>query len=127
MLLEFLNSALIDSSFFYVYFGIIIISLGALVLMNIQWNKSMTTHAFFIKNHQMLKVNPSQINKPIMTRESFIDWLTLIQSRTSEKDDKEDNTSSYFTSDFKIRGGQLCKAAACSPFLKNIVFSSSFY
>lgn len=116
MLLEFLNSALMDSSFFYLYFGILIISLGKFVLMNIQWNKSMATHSLFIKNHQLMKVNPSQINKPIMTREPFIDWLTLVHSKTSEKDDKEDHTSSYFTSDFKIRGGQLCKAAACLPF-----------
>src|SRR5699024_1614343 len=121
MLLEVLNSTLIDSSFFYLYFGIILISLGSLVLMNIQWNKSMTTNSFTLYNHQMMKVNPRQMSKPVMTREPFVDWLTLTHSRINRNDDKEDDSASYFTSDFKIRGGRLCQAAACSPFLKNTV------
>ena len=77
---------------------------------------------FFGDKHQNIKVNLSQMKRPLITNESFVVWLIITFKRIDEKDDKEDNPSSYFKNEFKIRGGQLWKGTSCSQPLKNIVF-----
>lgn len=122
MFLELLNNAFIDSSLFYFYFGIILVSFGFTYFINFHNNDSVMSDYFLGDKHQNIKVNLSHMKKSLIINESFIVWLIITFKRTDEKDDKEDNSSSYFKNEFKIRGGQLWKETSCSQPLKNIDF-----
>lgn len=125
MFLEILNHAFIDSSFVYLYFGILFISLGAMYIIKMQSNRSMMGSSFFVEKHQTMKVNLDDLEKPLAVNESLRTWLILTFQRKDEKDGKEDDLSSYFKNNFKIRGGQLWKETAYARSLKNITFLSS--
>jgi|SRR5699024_6594878 len=120
MFFELLNQVFLESSFLYLYVGIILLTFG-LMYFNHLYNKHFMHNGYVWNDrHQNTKINLSQLNKPCMTNESFIVWLIIICKRTDEKDDKEDSNHSYFTHRLKIRGGQLWKQTACSLRLRNI-------
>lgn len=121
MFLELLNNAVMDSSFFYFYFGITLVSFGMMYLIDFHPIESVTSNYFLSDEHQNIKIKLNQMKKPLIINESFIVWLIITFKRIDEKDDKEDNSSSYFTNEFKIRGGQIWKETYCSQPLKNIV------
>ncbi|MCM3740302.1 hypothetical protein M3210_08465 [Oceanobacillus luteolus] len=121
MFLELLNNAVIDSSLFYFYFGILLVSFGFMYLINHHNVDSFVSGYFWENKHQNIKVNLSQLKKPFIINEPFIVWLIITFKRIDEKDDKEENIASYFNNEFKIRGGQIWKETSCSrPFI-NIV------
>lgn len=118
MFLELLNNAFMDSSFFYLYFGIILVSLGFMYLIHLHNNHLVSCNFFFADKHQYIKINFNSIWKPLVIHESFIVWFITTFRRIEEKDDKEDILSSYFKKDFKIRGGQVWTKTAYSQPLK---------
>lgn len=120
MFLELINSTIVDSSFFYLYFGIILISFGAMYFINVQRNKSMKNDYSFVEEYQNISLG--QMDKPLITNESFVIWIIIRFKRIDEKDDKVDNSSSYFKNKFKIRGGQSWKEKAYSLNFINIAF-----
>lgn len=122
MLLELLNNAILDSTFFYLSLGIILITFGVMYLNNINNKYFIDNYYLFNDKHQIKKVNVSQIENPLITNESLVVWLIITFKRIDEKDDKADNVSSYFTSKFKIRGGQTWKETTYSLTLENIAF-----
>ncbi|WP_405096924.1 hypothetical protein [Oceanobacillus sp. FSL H7-0719] len=122
MFLELLNNAFIDSTLFYLYFGIILVSFGIMYFINIHNNHSVISDYFYGHKQENTKSNLSHMRKPIIINESFAIWLIITFKRINEKDDKEDNSPSYFKNEFKIRGGQLWKETSYSQPLKNIVF-----
>src|SRR5699024_1406126 len=122
MFLELINNAFLDSSFFYLYMGIILITFGVIYFNNLYNKHFVESDYLFGDKHQNTKINISHLEKPLITNEPFVVWLIITFKRIDEKDDKEDNSPSYFNSKFKIRGGQSWKETAYSLTLKNIVF-----
>lgn len=122
MFLELLNNAFTDSSLFYLYFGIILVSFGAMHIIHFHNNNPLMDDYLFVDKHQNIKISLTYMEKALITTKPFLDWLILTFKRIDEKDDKEDNSFSYFNRALKIRGGQLWKKTACSQPLKNIVF-----
>jgi len=122
MFLELINNAFLDSSFFYLYMGIILITFGVIYFNNLYNKHFVESDYLFGDKHQNTKINISHLEKPLITNELFVVWLIITFKRIDEKDDKEDNSPSYFNSKFKIRGGQSWKETAYSQTLKNIVF-----
>ncbi|RKD27077.1 hypothetical protein BEP19_00445 [Ammoniphilus oxalaticus] len=108
MFLELINNAFIDSSF-YLYLGTILITFGVYYQLN---NIFIESDYLFYNKHQNTKVNFSHM-ETFVINESIVIWLIITFKRIDEKDDKEDNSSSYFKNLFKIRGGQLWKETFC--------------
>lgn len=104
MILELLNTAFLDSTFFYLYLGILLITFGVMYF-NKLYNKNFIDSYSFREQEQYTKININQLEKRFVINESFVDWLIIAFKRIDEKDDKEDNSNSYFKSEFKIRGG----------------------
>lgn len=122
MFLELLSNAFLDSSFLYLYLGIVLVTFSMIYVSHLYTRHFMNQHYIFGDHHQHTKINVIHIEKPLKTNESFVDWFIITFRRIDEKDDKEDNLSSYFKSKFKIRGGKLWMETAYSPSLKNIAF-----
>src|SRR5699024_7432210 len=122
MFLELLNNAFLDSTFFYLYLGIILITFGVMYFNNL-YNKHFIDNDYvFSDNHQMIKIDINCLEKPLITNEPFVVWLIITFKRIDEKEDEEDNFPSYFKGMFKIRGGQSWNETAYSLTLKNIAF-----
>ena len=122
MFLELIDHAFFDSSFLYLYLGIMLITFGVTYFNNIYGKHFLGSDFLFGHKHQNSKINLSQMERPLIINESFVIWLIITFKRIDEKDDKADNSSSYFKLIAKIRGGQLWKETAYSRPLKNIVF-----
>lgn len=122
MFLELLNNAFLDSTFFYLYLSIILITFGVMYFNHLYNKHFIDSNYLFSDKHQNTKININHLEKPFITNESFVVRLIITFKRIDEKDDKEDNFSSYFKSKFKIRGGQSWNETAYSLSLKNIAF-----
>lgn len=104
MFFELINTAFFDSTFFYLYLGLVVITFG-IILLNHLYNKHFIKgHFLFNDKHQTSKINLNQIEKPVIINESFVVWLIITFKRIDEEDDKADKSASYFK--FKIRGGE---------------------
>jgi|SRR5699024_1231593 len=106
MFLELFNNAFIDSSIFYLYFGVILMTIGIMYFVNLHHNNAIVRESFFVDKHQKIKINLSHMEKALIINEPFIVWLIIAFKRIDEKDDKADNFSSYFKNELKIRGGE---------------------
>lgn len=122
MFLELFNNAFMDSSIFYLYFGVILMTIGIMYFVNLHHNNPIVRDYFFVDKHQSSKIDLSAIGKTLIINEPFITWLIITFKRTDENDGKEDVIASYFKNEFKIRGGQLWKETAYSHSLESIVF-----
>lgn len=122
MFLELINNAFLDSSFYYLHLGIILITFGVIYFNNLYNKHFVESNYLFGDTYPNTKINMSYIEKPFIMNEPLLVWLIITFKRIDEKDDKEDKSSSYFKSTFKIRGGQLWKETAYSLTLKNIDF-----
>ncbi|MFD1066915.1 hypothetical protein [Oceanobacillus locisalsi] len=123
MFLELIQNAFIDSSFFYMYFGVMLMTMGIMYFVHFHHNHPLVYDSVFGDKRQNAKIDISHLGKTFVINEPFIIWLIIICKRIDEKDDKNDNVSSYFKKELKIRGGQLRKEMAYSQPLKNIVLS----
>jgi len=121
MMLDLLNTAIIDSTFFYLYLGILLITFG-IMYFNILYNKSFIDSYSFSDKDQYTKINLNQLGQLMVINEAFVDWLIITFKRIDEKDDKEDNSNSYFNRGFKIRGGARWKKEAYLLPYRNIGF-----
>lgn len=122
MFLELFHNAFIDSSIFYMYFGVILMTMGIMYFVNLHHNTLIIYEYSFGSRHQNIKININQMGKTLIINEPFMIWLIITFKRIGQKDDKIDSESSYFKNEFKIRGGQLWKNMACSQPLKNTDF-----
>lgn len=104
------------------YFGVILMTMGIMYFVNLHQNQPVVYEYLFGNKHRDIKINISHMKKTLIINEAFIIWLIITFKRIDEKDDKNDNVSSYFKKEFKIRGGQLWKEMAYSQPLKNIDF-----
>ncbi|WP_080875294.1 hypothetical protein [Oceanobacillus timonensis] len=123
MFLELFHNAFIDSSFFYMYFGVILMTMGIMYFVHFHHNHPIVYDYVIGNKHQNMKIDISHLEKNFVINEPFILWLIMICKRIDEKDDKNDSVSSYFKKELKIRGGQLWKKMAYSQPLKNIDLS----
>ncbi|WP_152657872.1 hypothetical protein [Oceanobacillus sp. CFH 90083] len=123
MFLELFHNAFIDSSIFYMYFGVILMTMGIMYFVKLHHNHPVVYNYVFDDNRQDIKINISHLEKTLIINEPFIIWFIITCKRIDEKDDKNDNVFSYFNKEFKIRGGQLWKEMAYSQPLKNIDLS----
>lgn len=106
MFFELINNAFFDSTFFYLYLGLIVITFGIILLNHLYNNHFIKGGFLFNDKHQTSKINFNQIERPIIINESFVIWLIITFKRIDEKDDKADNFASYFKLKLKIRGGE---------------------
>lgn len=106
MFFELINNAFFDTTFFYLYLGLVVITFG-IILLNHLYNKYFIKGiSLFDDKHQTSKINLSQIERPLIINESFDIWLIMTFKRIDEEDDKSDNFPSYFKLKLKIRGGE---------------------
>ncbi|GEN89218.1 hypothetical protein MKY30_12220 [Oceanobacillus sp. FSL W8-0428] len=122
MFLELFNNTFIDSSIFYMYFGVVLMTMGIMYFVNLHHNTPVVYEYSFGGRHQNIKINKNQMGKTLIINEPFMIWLIITFKRIDQKDDKIDNLSSCFKNEFKIRGGQLWKNMAYSQPLKNTGF-----
>src|SRR5699024_6836822 len=122
MFLELLSNAFLDSSFLYLYLGIVLVTFSMIYVSNLYTKHFMNQHYIFGDHHQHTKINVIYIEKPLKTNESFVVWIIITVRRIDEKDDKQDKLPTYYKSKFKIRGAKLWMETAYSPSLKNIAF-----
>lgn len=122
MFLELFNSAIIDSSIFYMYFGVMLMTMGVMFFVHFHHNNPIVYDYVLGNEHRNIKINIRYMDKTFIINEPFIIWLIVTCKRIDEKDDKNDSTASYFKKKFKIRGGQLWEKRAYSQPLKNISF-----
>ena len=118
MFFELINEAFFDSSYFYIFF--VFLTFGIMYFNSLYTKHLVEGNYFFGDQHQTGKINLGYIDRPMIMNESIIIWLIMTCKRIDEKDDKEDNSSSYFKNVVKKRGGQLCQKTSCSQPLKNI-------
>lgn len=120
MLLDLLNNTFLDSTFFYLSLGIILITFSVM-FFNHLYNKHFFDSDYLFRNkHQHTKININHLEKSLIINESFVVWFIITFKRIDEKDDKEDNSTSYFKSEFKIRGGERWNKIAYLQPYKNI-------
>lgn len=122
MILELFNNAFIESSIFYMYFGVVLVTMGIMYFVHLHHSHPIVYDYDFGDKHQNIKINISHMKKTLMINEAFVVWLILTFKRIDEIDGKTDNLASYFNKKFKIRGGQLWENMAYSQPLKNIRF-----
>src|SRR5699024_12196226 len=103
------------------YVRVVLISLVIVYYSQFVFKNMMKQNYEYQNDHRHVKINLKQIEKPIITNESLMDWIVMICKRFTEKDDKEDGVHSYFNQYNKIRGGQLCLQTTYSHFLKKLV------
>lgn len=120
MFLEFLSNAFLDFTFLYLYLGLILITFGVIFFNHLYNKHFFDSDYLFNDKHKYTKINISHLEKPLITNESFVVWLIIVFKRIDEKDDKEDNSTSYFKSEFKIRGGERWEKTAYLQPYKNM-------
>src|SRR5699024_10108795 len=96
MFLELLSNAFLDSSFLYLYLGIVLVTVSMIYVSQLYTRDFMSQHYIFGDHHQHTEVNVIPIEKALKTNESLVDWFIITFRRIDEKDDKEDNLSAYF-------------------------------
>lgn len=121
MFLELMNDLLINSPMFYVYFGIVLSTIGAIQLIRMSQYVFNSGYEVTLHRHKTININIELIDKPIIPDEPKIIWFIKSFKRINKPDDdKEDSQFSYFTNAFKIRGGFLWRETSYSRSLKNI-------
>lgn len=117
MVLELLNDLFINSSMFYFYFGMIIITIGVSQLLMIHHNARGTQTNFSIRQAQNISLNVASYDKPLVSHELFIIWFVKSFKRIVKlDDDQEPACTSCFHERFKIRGGQQWKKTYSQPY-----------
>lgn len=123
MILELFHDVLINSSMFYVYFGMILVTIGIGQLLLLQY------HSFqgrkYVQTDQinihLLKVHEEQY---FVFNEPFMIWFGKSCKRMfTTDDDLEDDYSSYFNVKRKIRGGKIWTKTSFAPPFKHIALS----
>lgn len=123
MFLDLFNDLFINSSLFYVYFGVLLTTIGIHQFGYLRYTMVTTRSEFVIKDCNNVKLDLEGLKKPVFSNESFIVWFIVTFKRIDlPDDDKEDATFSNFIHMLKIRGGQKWAKTTYSPLLKNIVF-----
>lgn len=120
MFLEVLNDLFMSSSVFYVYFGMLLLTIGVSQLFALHLDTWHTRRNWSIEYEQSMKVDRSVNEKPGTINEVFIIWFVKSFKRIDGLDDDADVSNSYFHLYLKIRGGQLWKKTAYSQPFGNI-------
>ncbi|UOQ83521.1 hypothetical protein [Gracilibacillus salinarum] len=106
MFFEIIQSIFFDTTFFYLYLGLAMITFVVILVNQLYSNHFMESKHLIGDKYETTKVNLGMIERPLIINHSFVNWLIIAFKRIDEKDDKEDSFSSYFKSEFKIRGGE---------------------
>lgn len=115
MFLELLNDLFMSSSILYFYFGILIMTIGFHQLLLLQQNSWKAQANFHLDDHRYLKVDGPSFEMLASANEPYIIWFVKSFKRIDKPDDdQEDDSTSYFTKSFKIRGGQQWKKTTYS-------------
>lgn len=120
MFLELMNDLLINSSMFYVYFGMIIATIGISQLLLMQYH-GLNSRRSVLTEQVNIPISSSHEQLFHVFNEPFIVWFGKSCKRMfTTDDDLEDNNSSYFIRTHKIRGGQLWTKTSYAPPFVNI-------
>lgn len=123
MFLELINDVFMSSSVFYIYFGMLLLTIGFSQLFALHLSTWNTHTNWSFHHHQHMKVDGSSHEKPISMNEIFIIWFVKSFKRIDGlDDDQEDVSNSYFDENLQIRGGQLWKKTTYSQPFGNIAF-----
>jgi len=124
MFLELINEVFMGSTVFYVYFGILLLTIGAGQLSALGFQAWQTRSSLIIDKNQSVDMAVGSCETPVQVNEPFIMWFAKVFKRMDTfDDDKEDNKAFYFKQSFKIRGGQLWRKTAYSQRSGHIVSS----
>lgn len=118
MFLEMINDVVMGSSIFYLYFGMVMMTIGISKLFIVHQGIWRTRTNISLKDNQSIKISCSSFERPLISHELFIIWFVKSFKRIDKPDDDlEDQSISYLYMEVKIRGGQLWKKATYSqPF-----------
>ena len=126
MFFELINEVFMGSSVFYVYFGMLLLTIGAGQLSALHFQAWKVRSSLIVNDHQGIHLDVRSCEAVGRVNEPFIMWFAKVFKRIDKlDDDKEDNKASYFKQSFKIRGGQLWRQTAYSPPFGDI--ATSFY
>lgn len=124
MFLELINDLFMSSSVFYVYFGMLLLTIGVsqLFALHLQtWNNGTN---WSLNHQQLMKVDRTSNQKPLSMNETFITWFVKAFKRIDTiDDDQEDGSNSYFKHHLNIRGGQLWRKTTYSQSFGNLVLA----
>ncbi|MEI3606265.1 hypothetical protein SPD48_11220 [Pseudogracilibacillus sp. SE30717A] len=122
MLLELINDILINSSVFYIYFGMFLAVIGLGQLFIIQKSFCKIQQSIKLNDYRSLDVDNSLLEMPFVCHEIFVNWFVKTFKRTDKPStNEEDESNSYFIWICKIRGGLLWRKTAYSHPFGNIV------
>lgn len=114
MLLELFHEAFLSSSLFYLYFGVLLTTIGIGYFVQLGFHTDFFRHCFLVNEQKQIKINTKQAVETMLVNEPFVIWRIVTFKRSDEASDDEDDSFSYLNNAFKIRGGQLCKQALYS-------------
>src|SRR5690625_1191339 len=115
MFLEMINDVVMGSSIFYLYFGMVMMTIGISKLFIVHQSTWRTRTNISLKDNQSIKISVSAFERPLISHELFIIWFVKSFKRIDKPDDDlEDPSFSYLYKKVKIRGGQLWKKATYS-------------
>lgn len=110
MFLELVNDLFLNSSVFYVYFGIFLLTLGINQLGVMQSFNWQNRAQVFIKEQRRIKIAPFHMIEMKTIDEVFMTWFVKSFKRIDTVDDDEaDGSNSYLNAMLKIRGGRIWK------------------
>ncbi len=122
MFLELMNDVLINSSVFYIYFGMFLAVVGLGQLFIIQKSYWKMQQNISLSDYRRVNVDISLLEMPLVCHETFVNWFIKTFKRTDKlSTDEEDESTSYFARVFKIRGGLIWRKTAYSRPFENIV------
>lgn len=120
MFLELISDVLMNSAMFYMYFGLILATIGISQLLIMQYHTVYTRNSLYTEkvNIQLYATFEKQ---SVVFNEPFIVWFGKSCKRMfTTDDDLEDDSLSYFMQIDKIRGGQLWIKTVYAPSFGNI-------
>lgn len=104
MFLEVLNDLLMSSSIFYVYFGMLLMTIGISQLLIIQHNLRGPQYEFSLYDVKYVKLRIACSDMPLSSQQLFMNWFVKSFQRIAHfDDDDEDDSVPYFTQYLQIR------------------------
>lgn len=118
--LELIHDVLINSSMFYVYFGMILVTIGIGQLLLLQY-RSFHARKCVQTNQTNIQFRKAYEEQNLVFNEPFMIWFgrSCKQILTTD-DDLEDDQSSYINDKDKIRGGQIWTKISFAPPFEHI-------
>src|SRR5690625_4030044 len=126
MFFELINEVFMGLSVFYVYFGMLLLTIGAGQLSALHFQAWQVRSSLIVNDHQAIHLDVRSCEAVGRVNESVIMWFAKVYIRIDKLvDDEEDNIVSYFKLSFKIREGQLWRQSDFSRPFGDI--ATSFY